>query len=333
MRRFERVVLWAAVVVCLSCHRRPLDLPHSIIRIELDNDYSMPYRGIHQRPYHYGILLFDYESGLSVLEDFCPEAGGRINSPAGHFFFFAYDLDNAVLHFDGLDRLSEFRVYTEEDTTHTMKIFDAVRSALSQKILSEGHNLISGMGKPGYESEPVILEPDELFAGFNDDVSVPFLSLKDPEFVVPIADSYALSQGRITIYGVSQTRYVYDVQLFVTNLSRAKYIGTGVPQQEPATMWFRCSHVGDDYIQGIFNYFGKLDNPSCVNTAYILIRDLAGGRHVFVKDITEPIATQEDNVDIELFLDYAVPEPEGSGGAFEPAVDNWDVEWYDIPIG
>lgn len=293
----------------------------------------MPYRDIIQRPYHYGLLLYEHGSGVSVLEDFCSEGGGPINSPSGRFCFIAYDLDNTVLRFDGQEGLSSFRVYTEEDTTHKMERFDTVRTALYQKVRSDGNNLVTRAGGPGFESGPVIMEPDELFAGSNDDVSVPFLSLRDPEFVIPIDNSYALSQGRITIYGVSQTRYIYDVQLFVTNLSRSKYIGTGIRQQEPATMWFRCSHVGEDCIQGIFNYFGKLDDPSCVNTAYIIIRDLAGARHVFVKDITEAVVTQADNVDIELFLEYAVPEPEGGGGAFDPSVDNWDVVWYDVVIG
>ena len=332
VRFLSGLSLVVVFVTALSCRRRPLDILFNDIRIVLDNHYDMPYRPIGQKPYHYGVLFYESGEQKLVMEEFCSEPGGPVNGIPGDMRVFVYDLDNSVLRFDGKDAISSFRVYTEEDSASTKAAFRQSREALARKVKSDGYTLMAEAGYPGFENERLIREPDELFTGENPSVPVPFRGFGEESFEIPVRTGYALSQGRVTVFGVKDTRYIYDVQIFVTNLARAKYLGTRQPEPEPASLAFHCAHVGEDYLQGVFNYFGKIEAPAYPNTAYVVITDNSGGKHVLVADITSQITGQRDNADIVLHLDFRVPVS-GEGGAFQPAVGNWDVEWYDVVIG
>ena len=333
LRFFIGVTFLTILSFASSCRRRPLDIEADSIRIMLDNDYTMPYRQTKEAPYNYSVMMYGRKDGKLIYKDFCGEKGGPIRGVAGEYKTYVYDLDNDVTKFEGLDNKKTMRAYTEEESFPVKATFLSCRYALSHKVNLDGFKLVSVKGSAGFEGDLVIKEPNAVFAGINENVNVPNLALSDEEYIIPVSNDYALSQGRLTFYGVTHTENIASVQVYVTNLARSKYIAEDEPENEPATIPFYCDIINEDYIQGVFNYFGKLKDASLANTAYVIVTDLSGGKYLFVFDVTNQIDEQEDNADVILKLNFDVPSPQTGGTGFQPIVDNWDMVWYDVPIG
>lgn len=330
----KRVTFAACLLLSLaSCRRRPLDFVLYRVRVELENDYAMPYVQTKAVPYHYNLMFFDRGDNTLTFEEYCAEKGGWINSVPGSYCMFAFDMDNAVTKFDGRDCLSTLRAYTDDEAAPVVKLFNASRTAARKASMSVRSESGESKGAPGFENERVIKEPNAVFGGLNPDADIPYLGYEDEEYVIPDSDRFLLSQGRLTIYGISHTEHIASVQVFITNLAESKYIVTGTPVQKPVTQWFYMSEVSEEYLRGHFVYFGKVTEPEPVNTAYVVITDVGGGKYLYVMDVTDQIVSQEDNADLVLRIDFSVPDSSDGNAGFEPVVEEWGIVWNDIGIG
>lgn len=333
MTRRIMMALAVCVVVLMSCTRRPLDIEADSVRIALSNDYSMPYRQIQHKPYHFGVMMYGMSDGVLDYEDFCGETGGLIMGIPGQYRTFVLSLDNDVTKLDGKANEGTLRAYTEEEDLRVKSLFRSCREAYVKQAVETGIRLSAVRGSAGFEGDVVIREPNEVFSGKNNDVVIPNLAISDGEYVILVSNRYALSQGRLTFYGVTHTERISTVQVFLTNLARSRYLVTDIVEEEPVSLTFFCSEINEEYLQGCFNYFGKLSGRGYVNTAYIVITDTSGGRYLFVVDVTNQIDGQVDNADMVIKLDFEVPNPKTGGTGFQPDVINWDYEWNYIHIG
>ena len=322
----------ALMAVFNSCHRRPLNVARRALRIELTNDYSMPYSSITGPvPYHYSVLMYDPVSGEKVYEDFCDEAGGTIHSVEGHFDVCTYDLDSPYTLLDGTDNIRTLRAYSAEADIQVRSLYASARHTLASLNTDESvENIVKGIG---YEDGLVIQEPSALYFGITPGVDIPALSYSDDEFIVSVSNHYALSQGQLSLEGITHTDQIKEVQVFITNLASSKYLGTDMPDDIPATIPFYMQEISDNLVRGDFLYFGKLRDESLPNIAYIVITDLAGERYLFVRDVTSQICEQDDNVSISMYIDFDVPSHISGGSGFQPVLDEWGVMWNTIDIG
>ena len=313
----------AALLLAGSCTRRPLDIEANGIRIVLHNDWTMPYERVGDDPYHFGVMMYDEPSHELAYEDFCGQQGGLIRSVPGQYACYVYDLDNAVLGFDGTEKLETLRAFSTPASTADTELYHLCRR-------SEGLVVTPTKGE---DDDPLILEPDPVYAGLLSSLRVPVLTVVDPEFVFDVDTRFALSQGRLTIVGVTHTEYIASVQVFINNLASSRYLSTGEKLGPAVAQSFLLSEVSDEQMRGTFVYFGKLDDEDLKNTAYVVINDTGGGRYLFVFDVTEQIAAQADNADLVLELPFEVPSPAVGGAGFQPEVNDWDVIFHTVPLG
>ena len=345
-----------ALLLSSSCTRRPLDVPTNAIRVEMHNDYRLPYRqlGIYH-PYNYKVLFYDPSTKALVGEDFCGEKGGPVTAEPGMYAVYAYNLDLVSTLVSGRDSLHTLRAYTEPARVEMSSLFISCKSAFRAQTKSEGITLESTKGFPGFENDNVINEPDPLFGGYNASASVPYLAVSDADCIVPVSTSTKLCQSTIEIRGISHTEYISSIQVFVTNLASQRDIYLDKPAGEPATVGFLVTDISEDVITGVFNHFGILgeEDDAPINTAYIVINDNWGNRYLFVEDVTEDIdTTEEDDVDpggeprpetdpirgkhsqVNVELTFEIPEGHGDGtGGFSPDIDDWAVVKHSVKIG
>lgn len=336
VRRINTAAVLAALfaaVLCCSCRRRPLEVMGGNVRIELNNDYSLPYSPSAQKPYHYSVLMFDPESGKMIWDDFCDEQGGLIRAVSGRFMPFVYSLGSVNTRIEGRESAATLRALSTAESVRNKTIFQASQKAFRTKAGEDGILLSQSLGSVGYEETNVIREPDPIFGGRGDDVDIPVMALSDPDVVAEIGTGFLLSQSRLTLYGFKHTEYIASVQVFITNLAGSKYLVSGESVQEPATIDFMLDEISSERIRGEFNHFGVLEDKTLSNTAYIVVTDTSGGKYLFVEDVTSQIRGGGESADIELEIDYDMPKPKEGGAGFVPVLDEWGTVIYDISLG
>lgn len=327
--RFRIPLLLAAGILLLCC-QKPLDVKQEGLSIALDNDFSLPFRPEAAAPYHFGVLLYDDESGNLSYEDFCEAQGGLVPGQAGLFTAVVYDLDNSVLCFDGKASLESFRVYSEEEGMDIKNGFSTCQQALSTKVAEDGFRFTSVKGNVGFEEGPVIQEPDNLFAGVKSHVNIPAFSQNREDFSFQVPTRFALQQGRIRLQGIQNTQYINSVRVYLTNVARGRYVGIDQPEETPAILSFPLTQIGEDFIEGTFNHFGLLSDPEKPNTAYIIITDLSGGKYLYATDVSSSL---RQGADLSVQWDYEMPSPETGSAGITPVINEWGTVWYDVSIG
>lgn len=329
-------LLFIALTLALphsSCSRRPLDLPYSQVNISLSNDYTMPYGLTKDIPYHYAVMMYDSSTGMLGYEDFCKEQGGKINAVPGEYQILTYDLENSTTLLDGRNHINTIRLFTDDAPEGVKATFSACKKAIREKTKADNTEIDDTKGGMGFENDEVKKEPNAIFAGYNPYARIPVQAASDKELVFTVKNVSALPQGRVTIEGVTHTEYLSSVQVFITNIASSYFLGRKAADRNPVTIGFQCSKVDDDSIRGLFNYFGNIENSELLNSAYILFIDTSGGKYLFVTDITGYLNKKNPNANIEIHLEFDVPEPSVGGAGVQPTVDDWNEIWYKYQLG
>lgn len=345
MKRISRLIIVTAVsltaTMSWSCHRRTLDIPTNRVYIGLENNYVLPFGEIMNKPYHYGVLFYDKQTGDLINEDFCNEQGGPTTMEAGSYAAYVYDLDLTSTLIRGKDNIKTLTAYTEPAKKELSTLFESCRAAYIKQARSEGYEPVTKAGWPGFESYNVINEPDPLFAGYCDDAQIPHLAMTDDEYVLAIQTQSKLCQSAITITGITNTQYISSVRVFVTNLASSRNIYTDEPDDNPATIGIMLDEIGENRIKGILNHFGKIEGSK--NTIYLIVNDVSGKRYLFVEDITDQLQDTaeeglpeciEENIDIRIDLRYEMTETvfDGNGGMM-PESEDWATVHQRVCLG
>lgn len=312
-----------AAVLLPSCQFRPLDIETDGMRVILRGDMSLPFGSKGGDPYHYTILLYD-RNGTLAYEDFCGPKGGLIHSEPGSYHVLACSLDGSTVLFDGRGQLNTFHVSAAEADPETKRLFLACRETAGR----EGAPVRT---KAAEDDVLVLVEPDAIYSGLLGELNVPVLTESDDEFSFTIETSFALSQGRFIITGMTHTERIGSVQVFLTGLSTGRRIADGQPDEATAVHTFYLNSIDEERLEGKFNYFGTPETAAEKNMAYIIVTDTGGGRYLFVADVTDQIHGNE-HPQAEIDLGFDMPDPAVGGGGFLPTVGDWDVIFIDVPI-
>lgn len=313
-----------AAVLLPSCQFRPLDIETDGMRVILRGDMSLPFGSKGGDPYHYAILLYD-TNGTLVYEDFCGQEGGLIHSKPGSYRVLACSLDGSTVLFDEREQLNSFHVTAAEVDPETKRLFLACR------VTAERGSASSVRTKASEDDVLVLVEPDAIYSGLLGELNVPVLTESDDEFSFTIETSFALSQGRFIITGMTHTERIGSVQVFLTGLSTGRRIADGQPDEATAVHTFYLNSIDEERLEGKFNYFGTPETAAEKNMAYIIVTDTGGGRYLFVADVTDQIHGNE-HPQTEIDLGFDMPDPAVGGGGFLPTVGDWDVIFIDVPI-
>lgn len=326
------VTLAVIPLVTLSCGRRPLYVLTTGMRLDLDNDYSLPFEAAPLLPQHYRVNMYDAQGGGLVYDDFVPEQGGSVRSLHGDYHCLLLNFDTHNMLVTGDDNVNTFHVTVPVADEYYAQLYAGCRSKL--KELAPEAGLSASLQRELNAPQPDVFRIVECLWTWRGDLTVPALAEGDTTFVVNAGVSSAMRQGRITLTGLKGSEHIAGIDCFITGLSAGMNPLTGALDAQTVTQTFTLTCDGTT-AQGSFLYFGLTDSQRVGDhILYTLVTDKGGGRHLYVYDLTELKPEREMAYTISTGID--IPEPEAQeegGGGFRPDVGEWNIEYIIVAIG
>lgn len=275
------------------------------------------------------VLFYNMDAPMSepLRYDLTGRDGGTVRLLPGTYRALAYNYDTETILYRNMNVLDMLEAYTRPSSIEE-------GTQLSRSRMPRATNT---------ESEPVILEPDPLWAA----ASEPF-TLKLP------TSSSTASEEATTIVMYPTPRY-REVTVTINNVPNLQYTGqfagalsgvapsvimeTGEIRDGKVTEAFTAQVKGQSTLQMTFRIFGHCPyadansyNPHYL-TIYAILAD--GTQWYYTFDITEQMHNKEtasDTYDIEIELEgLPVPKPIVNGSGFQPTVDSW--QGIEIDVG
>lgn len=217
----------------LSCERRPLYVLTTSMRINLDNDYSLPFEAASSLPQHYRVNMYDAQSGGLVYDDFVPEQGGSIRSLHGDYNCLLLNFDTHNLLINGDDNVSTCHVSVPKADQYYAQLYAGCRSKLRE--LTTDSDLSSSLQRELDAPQPELLSISECLWTWHSRLSVPALAVEDTTFVVNAGVSSAMKQGCITLSGLKGSEHIASIDCFITGLSAGMNPLTGTLDAQTVT--------------------------------------------------------------------------------------------------
>jgi len=300
-------------VVLAGCDQRELCYDHNHtanVRIAFDWQYA-------QKANVEGMTVLFYNeddpSADPIRYDFAGSEGGMVKLQPGKWRVVAYNNDTETILLRGLASPSTLEAYTRESSIEE-----------GTQIYTRGDAMPRAKNT---ESEPVILEPDPLYATpeglleLDGDDASPTLTLY-PEV--------RFEEMCITIHDVPNLQYAGQFGASMSGLAPSVFMESGTLGGGAATEAFTCQVIDNTTLQMKFRIFGHCPDEKSPNshilTVYAVLAD--GSKWYYPQDVTEQVhsASQEEpsthRVEIDLY-ELPIPKPIVNGSGFQPTIDGW----------
>ncbi len=314
----------------LSCERRPLDILATSLRINLTNDYSLPHEAASSFPQHFRVNMYDSKTGNLVYQDFVPKDGGYIKNIPGNYLCFVCNYDEGYLTLENEKNMGTFYITAPQAEEYFEWLYNECRQKLRTRLVSYGYG--TQTKDELWTDEVIVLSLNDYFWTGQKSVYVPGIAITDKQYVIPLETSSALKQGRITLTGIKGTEYISSMDCFISNLSSGMNPVKGTCSEAPAIETFRLQ-IQDSLAQSAFLYFGITERQKAEgHLLYVLVTDTGGGKYLYVYDLNTIQEESEMVYTINTNIDIPEPEHQGGGG-FTPHIEEWGIEYFNIPIG
>ena len=273
----------------------------------------------------------DQPSAEPVRYDFPGMEGGTVRLVKANYRVVAYNYDTETILYRGMSDIQTLEAYTRNSS------------------IEEGTQLTrAGMPRAsGTEAEPVILEPDQLWASACLDLLLRNGAEADIT-LIPVPCSFEVD---VTITGVPNLQYSTQFGGALSGLAASVMMETGEPSDLLATQAFTAQVVGDSTLHMRFRTFGHCPHRSQghtnphVLTIYAVLADgskwyytqeVSGQMHDDVKNPEihiDPMNPQTLEINYEIHIDIEelpVPKPIVNGSGFQPTIDGWQGVEIDV---
>lgn len=263
--------------------------------------------------------------------------GGVVKLEPGRYRAVAYNYDTECILLRNAEEWNTITAYTR------------VSSIEEGTMLSRGPIPRAA----GTDNEPVILEPDMLYACAGDPIKL------------EVTENYTTYDDIIEGAGsvVSETHYTItltpnqrtrNVNIYVTNVQNLAYstqfggalstlspsvvLANGQLGESPVSQAYTLSHTGDAQLESHFVIFGHCpylsegEENSHIVTLYAVLGD--GTKWYYTVDVTDQIHDPVQNPDeynLNIYIDgLPVPKPIVNGSGFSPTLDGWDEHVFEV---
>lgn len=319
------VALLMAVVLSAGCHRRPLEDMNDGLYLDLTTNLDIQnLKEPLAKPELMRVVFYDAESYEFVSDDYVLADGGFISAQPGKYKMVVYNFDTESTLIRGDWVLPSIEAYTSEIPSST-------RTNLLTKLNSTKPDFVA----PNPET-PIVYMPDHLL-----------VARKDVEVVhrTGIQTIYAEAETIVETYYLAvklkNRAGLSSAQALLSGQAKSNMFSfEGGVSKEDVILYFDMlagvnEKTGTDVLHTTFNTFGKLPNVESRLWLTIVVTNTSGETVSWQKDITEEFL---NNPDRYIYIEEPEidipnpPTPPSTGGGFQPIVDDWAEENYDIAI-
>ena len=241
----------------------------------------------------------------------------EIRLTPGDYQALTYNNDTETILLRGLEEPSTVEAYTRTSSIEEGTMIDT----RAQMPRAAGN-------------EPVILEPDSLWAGLSEDIHISLDSL----YKIKMMPEPRFVEIDITVKNVPNLKYVGQMGGALTGLAASIFLETGKLSENTATQAFTCEAVDGSTIHMKFRCFGHCpyhaegSHSAHIFTLYAVLAD--GSKWYYTQDVSEQMHDPETNPDeYNLYLELEelpIPKPIVNGSGFQPTIDGWQGVEIDV---
>lgn len=341
MRRMCLIyLLLAAILMTVSCQRRPFSDASSAVNLKLKINTKVVHEEDINLPDLMCVQLCDIHTGDVVYTDYVPPTGGYIYPEPGHYDFLVYNINTESTVLKNEANFNTVEAYTNPVSAFIksqLSQFLAKRAEIRKQMAAkkeERQNKSSESpadDSKAPEEEVIVNEPDHLFVGRSKDVVIPAFAVdEDTEIVIEMDAATVVETWLIEAVNIEGLQWVSSVSALITGMVESNFIGPGEKSEGAVTIYFEMSRTHNSLI-GYYRTFGKHPLFSNDLTIGFNVTDTQGGEHHFIFDITDEYL---DNPERHIIITdkIVIPEPIITGGGFAPTVDDWEEVKTDINL-
>ncbi len=269
------------------------------------------------------VLFYAPESGRLVAQCFLSQKTltsegyemlcGRTHLPPGDYLMLAYNFDTEKIRVEHENTLSEINAFTPEIPDYLYELL---------------HD--SSIGKVFQQPEHLLVARQAIRIAESDRLQVVEAEART------VVDTYYL---QVRVRGL---QYASKVKATISGLSASTRFGLDERSDADSKIMFDLSGGTDPRIEGehqdvlcaLFNTFGKIEIAAGELTVRFDLLTHDNMQYVKTLDIAPIFLTEDARERHWLLIDYVLelPEPDGTGGGFDPGTTDWDEiqDWIDL---
>lgn len=252
------------------------------------------------------VCFYDAVSHQLAAEDFLPAKGGFVHVPAGSYDIEVYSLGTATTQVSGTDSRAAGYAFTSPTGV-----------------------LVRAQTAPSTDAQPVVLEPDQLFAGVLPGAVIEVRPEDAAETQMLTVEVNRVPESwKIDVMRVEHAENIGSAEFYVTGQADGRFLWDGRSVNHPCALGFPASvDVAAGTISAVFNTFGKYPQPESDVQVSLLVTSKGGNRWRYVFDATTQWLNP-DNTARHIVIDdrLDIPGDDTQGGGFDPLVTDWDGE-------
>lgn len=260
-------------------------------------------------------------NNLNVTSDYFPydlsgRLGGSLGLGQGDYFLLARNAGTESIRYKNMEKLETAEAYTREST------------------IEEGTELLtrSAPTPPNTEGQPIVLEPDMLWAGTSELLKI---GVDDGELSTSISPLPRFVKFHVTFSNVQNLKYTAQFGASLSGVSQSVLLHSGKLSDQCAIIPFPMSSDGVSSLSGDFISFGHCPHKDegvynqHILTVYAVLAD--NQQWHYSVDVTDQIHDKDKNpspyiINIEVSEIIPLPKPIVNGSGFHPEVDEWEDE-------
>lgn len=324
-----RIIIWGILLFALAagCRRIPMHERGSGVYIRISVDQSLDQsmeeslvtnpslrdKVAGKMPEMVRICFYDVVSHELVSEDFLPSGGGFVDIEAGIYDIVIYSLGTEVTQVSGTEKRAGAFAFTDATGVR-------VRPHSGQAKDDGIYNQVST------EEQPVIFEPDHLFAGIISGAVVP-VRPDDAETVVLSADLSRVSETwTLEIPYIEGTKRIRNAEVYITGQADGRFLWDRRTTGHPCAIALESgTGVQDGQIKSVFNTFGKYPQADSDVLVMVLVTTNSGARCLYVYDVTDQWLNPDNSTHRLIFEEtMEIPDDDYQGGEVDPVATDWE---------
>lgn len=297
-------------VVLAGCKRRPMyDVYGGNVHLEIDIQ-TEEYHGI--IPVGMNVNFYDLYTRNTSINTIVGPTGGCFTVTPGSYDLMVYNYDTEYTRVRNENNAACAEAFTNEVPGQVRRTYESLMKALVA--------VRSGSSR-SYANEPLINQPDHLYVGTVDNVTVPMSEDEDRYVTIRVLASSLAETYKLIVRTVTGMEYLSMADAFVSGQASSKMLYDRKVSGGPASLWVSLSAVSSTEFSAYFTTFGKYDQGDGKVWVVLRLADLNDKIYTWEFDVTDQVDSGSHVIIVDADIHI---EPTEAAGGLAPDVEDWE---------